>query len=286
MVESALLTASTATRNVVRILAAALFAVSLAQSAAAKPQRVVSLNLCTDQLVLLLAEPENIAAVSYLSHDVANSYMAASARKQSTTHGRVEEILPLEPDLIFAGQFTSQGSVGFLRRIGHRIVILDSPEDFPGIRAQVRQVADLLGEQERGESLLSEMDQRLERAKRAVTGNQLTAAFYLPNGYTAGGKTPVDAVLEVVGLKNKVAELGVTGTTVLSMERLIAANPDVLILSSFGDGGASIAEEMLNHPVFAKSMKGKTLVRVPTRLWVCPGPMLAEAVELLMKSRP
>jgi len=278
--------AKTALRHVVLILAAALFAVGLVLPSAAKPQRVVSLNLCTDQLVLLLAKPENIAAVSYLSHDVANSYMAASARNQSTTHGRVEEILPLEPDLIFAGQFTSQASVGFLRRIGHRIVILDSPEDFPGIRAQVRQVAALLEEQKRGEFLLSEMDQRLERARRAVTGNQLTAAFYLPNGYTAGGKTPVDAVLEVVGLKNKVAELGVTGTTVLSMERLIAANPDVLILSSFGDGGASIAEEMLKHPVFAKAMKGKTLIRVPTRLWVCPGPMLAEAVELLMESRP
>ena len=252
----------------------------------AKPQRVVSLNLCTDQLVLLLAEPGNIAAVSYLSQDVANSYMAASARILSTTHGRVEEILPLEPDLIFAGRFTSQGSVGFLRRIGYRIIILDSPEDFPGIRAQVRRVAALLEEQARGEVLLSEMDRRLERAKHSAAGNQLSAAFYLPNGYTAGGKTPVDAVLEVVGFKNKAAELGVTGTTVLSMERLIAASPDVLILSSFGDGGTSIAQEMLNHPVFAKSMKGKTLIRVPTRLWVCPGPMLAEAVELLMESLP
>ena len=273
-------------RHAVRILAAVLFAISFVPSGAAKPQRVVSLNLCTDQLVLLLAEPGNIAAVSYLSQDIANSYMAASARKLPTTRGRVEEILPLEPDLIFAGRFTSQGSVGFLRRIGYRIVILDSPEDFPGIRAQVRQVAALLEEQERGEALLSEMDRRLERAKQAASGNQLTAAFYLPNGYTAGGKTPVDAVLEIVGFKNRVAELGVAGTTILSMERLIAANPDVLILSSFGDGGTSIAQEMLNHPVFAKSMKGKTLVRVPTRLWVCSGPMLAEAVELLMQSRP
>ena len=70
------------------------------------------------------------------------------------------------------------------------------------------------------------------------------------------------------------------------MERLIAISPDVLILGSFGDGGASIAEEMLSHPVFTKSVKGRTLVRVPTRLWVCPGPMLAEAVELLLESRP
>lgn len=281
-----MITATPSIGQLVRILLAALFTVTFIPSGVAKPQRVVSLNLCTDQLILLLAEPENIAAVSYLSQDVANSYMAASARELSTTHGRVEEILSLEPDLIFAGRFTSQGSVGFLRRIGYHIIILDSPEDFPGIRAQVRRVAALLEEQTRGEAVLLEMDRRLEQAKRAAASNQLSAAFYLPNGYTAGSKTSVDAVLEIVGFKNKVAELGVTGTTVLSMEHLIAANPDVLILSSFGDGGTSIAQEMLNHPVFAKSMKGKILIRVPTRLWVCPGPMLAEAVELLMESMP
>ena len=278
--------AGTVRRVVMRLLATLPFVLLVTQVVLAKPQRVVSLNLCTDQLLLLLADPKNIAAVSYLSHDSANSYMAEAARAFATTHGRVEEILPLQPDLIFAGRFTSQGSVAFLGKMGFRIVTLDSPENFQGIRAQVRQVAALLEEEARGEVLLSEMDRRLERARQTAPDDRLTAAFYLPNGYTAGRNTPVDAVLKIAGFRNKVAELGVKGTVVLSMERLIASSPDVLILSSFGDGGASIAEEMLSHPVFARSMNGKTLVRVPTRLWVCPGPMLADAVELLMESRP
>ncbi|MBH63266.1 MAG: cobalamin ABC transporter substrate-binding protein [Alphaproteobacteria bacterium] len=278
--------AGTVRRVVMRLLAPLPFVLLVTQVVLAKPQRVVSLNLCTDQLVLLLADPKNIAAVSYLSHDSANSYMAEAARAFPTTHGRVEEILPLQPDLIFAGRFTSQGSVAFLRKMGFRVVTLDSPENFQGIRAQVRQVAALLEEEARGEVFLSEMDRRLERARQTAPDDRLTAAFYLPNGYTAGRNTPVDAVLKFAGFRNKVAELGVKGTVVLSMERLIASSPDILILSSFGDAGASIAEEMLSHPVFARSMNGKTLVRAPTRLWVCPGPMLAEAVELLMESRP
>ena len=55
-----------------RLLAAALLAGSLTSEAAAKPRRVVSLNLCTDQLVLMLAEAANVAAVSYLSRDSAS----------------------------------------------------------------------------------------------------------------------------------------------------------------------------------------------------------------------
>ena len=269
-----------------RFLAAILLAGCLANEANAKPQRIVSLNLCTDQLVLMLAKAPNIAAVSYLSHDPVNSYMASVARDFPATHGRVEEILSLEPDLILAGRFTSQGSVAFLKRTGYRVVILDLPEDFPGIRAQVRHLAAVLEEEERGNALLSDMDRRLERARLAASADRRTAAFYLPNGYTAGSGTSVHAILTAAGFRNKVAELGVTGTVVLPMERLMASSPEVLILSSFGDGGSSIAEEGLRHPAFARLMKGKTLIRVPTRLWVCPGPMLAEAVELLMEARP
>ena len=269
-----------------RFLAAILLAGCLAGEANAKPQRIVSLNLCTDQLVLMLAQAPNIAAVSYLSHDPVNSYMASVARDFPATHGRAEEILSLEPDLILAGRFTSQGSVAFLKRTGYRVVILDLPEDFPGIRAQIRHLAAVLEEEERGNALLSDMDRRLERARLAASAGRRTAAFYLPNGYTAGSGTPVHSILTAAGFRNKVAELGVTGTVVLPMERLMASNPEVLILSSFGDGGGSIAEEGLRHPAFTRLMKGKTLIRIPTRLWVCPGPMLAEAVELLMEARP
>ncbi|MCY4499200.1 MAG: ABC transporter substrate-binding protein [Rhodospirillaceae bacterium] len=269
-----------------RFLAAILLAGCLAGEANAKPQRIVSLNLCTDQLVLMLAKAPNIAAVSYLSHDPVNSYMASVARDFPATYGRAEEILSLEPDLILAGRFTSQGSVAFLKRTGYRVVILDLPEDFPGIRAQIRHLAAVLEEEERGNALLSDMDRRLERAKLTASADQRTAAFYLPNGYTAGSGTSVHSILTAAGFRNKVAELGVTGTVVLPMERLMVSNPEVLILSSFGDGGGWIAEEGLRHPAFARLMKGKTLIRIPTRLWVCPGPMLAEAVELLMEARP
>lgn len=270
-----------------RFLAAVLLAGLPAGEADAKPRRIVSLNLCADQLVLMLAEASNIAAVSYLSHDPASSHMASAARGFPTTRGRVEEILPLEPDLILAGRFTSQGAVAFLKRMGYRVAVLDPPEDFAGVRAQVRRVAALLDEAERGEALLSDMDRRLERAGRtAPAGGRRTAAFYLPDGYAAGGGTPIHAVLAAAGFRNAAAELGVTGTAALPMERLIASDPDVLILGSFGDGGASIAEEKLRHPALAKSMKGKTLFRIPARLWVCPGPMLAGAVELLAEARP
>lgn len=271
-----------------RLLAAVLLAGSLASAAAAKPRRVVSLNLCTDQLVLMLAEAANVAAVSYLSRDSANSYMAAAARDVPAIRGRVEEILPLDPDLILAGRFTSQGAVAFLKRMGRRVAVLDPPEDFAGVRAQVRRVAALLGEAARGEALLADMDRRLERAgrARAAPADRPTAAFYLPGGYAAGGGTAVHSVLAAAGLRNAAAELGVTGTAVLPMERLVASAPDVLILGAFGDVGASIAEETLRHPALAKSMKGRTPLRVPARLWVCPGPMLAEAVELLAEARP
>ena len=41
-----------------------------------KPRRIVSLNMCVDELILRLAEPQNIASVTWLSRDPKNSNVA------------------------------------------------------------------------------------------------------------------------------------------------------------------------------------------------------------------
>src|SRR4051794_41669818 len=78
---------------------------------ATKPQRVVSINLCVDELVLRLADRRNIASISWLSLDPKNSNVAALAREFPINHGVAEEIVPLKPDLVIAGMYTARGAV-------------------------------------------------------------------------------------------------------------------------------------------------------------------------------
>ncbi|MES9971754.1 MAG: hypothetical protein ABW092_17100, partial [Candidatus Thiodiazotropha sp.] len=68
--------------------------------AAGPPQRVVSVNLCSDQLLLMLAEPQQVASVSYLSRDPDSSFVADQASRYPLNHARAEEIIRLQPDLV------------------------------------------------------------------------------------------------------------------------------------------------------------------------------------------
>ncbi len=86
--------------------------------AAAAPVRVVSMNLCADELVLRLADRDQVLAVTYLARDSRGSTVATEAVGLPVTRGLTEEVVALKPDLVIAGAFTTRTTVGMLKRVG------------------------------------------------------------------------------------------------------------------------------------------------------------------------
>ena len=154
-----------------------------AKPAPAKPARIVSLNVCTDQLVLLLAERERIASLSYLAVDPATSALSDRAQGLPLNHGLVEEVAPLAPDLVLASVYTLWASVRLLRRLGYRVIALPTATDFDGIRANVRAVAEAIGERDRGAALIAEFDRRLAAARAPPQAAKPLVALYWARGY-------------------------------------------------------------------------------------------------------
>src|SRR5450631_2007243 len=74
-------------------------------AAAAAPQRVVSANLCGDQLLLALADPDQIASLSPFAGDPDLSFLAERARAFPHNRGSVEDIIRLEADLVLIGPY-------------------------------------------------------------------------------------------------------------------------------------------------------------------------------------
>ena len=87
---------------------------------AGAPERVVSINLCTDQLAMMLAAPGQLVSVSYLARDVRSSAMAAQAEAFAINRSRTEEIYLLEPDLVLGGTFSTPGTVSMQLRLVRR----------------------------------------------------------------------------------------------------------------------------------------------------------------------
>jgi iron complex transport system substrate-binding protein len=243
-----------------------------------KPQRIVSLNVCADQYLLGLVEPNRIVA---LSEDAANPQISLQHEKAQgihTTRGTAEEILLLKPDLVIANKWRGAKTTEILRQSGIPVLMLALPVTYEQIEAETRKVADALGEGEKGEALLTDLKKIMSVAPPE---DGPLAAYFMPGGYSAGQNTFVETVLHAAGYRNLASELGLTGWSSLSLEELVLKKPDVLVMSFFSKGKYSLSTRLRQHSAMQELMKKIPVIDVPDKYWACGGWFLFEAIHYL-----
>jgi iron complex transport system substrate-binding protein len=265
-------------------VAIALFAAaSPAATGAAGPQRIVSLYLCADELLLQLADRQAIASVTFLSRDPDNSNVADLAARVPVNYGRAEEIIAQRPDLVVAGAYTTGATVAMLKRAGIPVVELGVAQGLDDVRRDIRTVAHAIGEGDRGEALIAAIDARLAALAASPPRPRLRALILNPNGFTIGAGSLVDEIFARAGFDNVAATLGVNAYGQLPLERIVRSDADVLILNADRDGPPSLATQSLDHPALRKRAGRVRLVVLPARLWTCGGPGIVEAIERLRR---
>jgi len=228
---------------------------------------VVSLNLCSDQLLVLLA-PERVAALEPLARDPAISFVAAQAAHLPSVRADAEAVVSLHPDLVLAGRYGAQTTVALLRAHGLRVVQIEEPQSFAAIGAEVMRLAALLGVPARGRSLVAGMWRRLEAVHRRLG----TAMIWGANGWTAGPGSLGDAVLRAAGF----TDAGTGGQ--IGLEALLTHPPDLLVTET-APAFPSMATDLARLPVLA----GMARREVPPALMICGGPFTAGAVEMVAR---
>jgi len=267
------------------LIIVALFGAAMSAALAVeRPARIVSLNLCTDELVLRLADPARIASVTWLSQDPRNANMAEAARRIPANHGLAEEVLGFKPDLVVAGAYTTRTTVSLLGRVGVAVREFGVPRNLSEMKAQITEMADLLGEPTRGQALLAGIEQRLQALAARRVERPLRAIVLRPSGFTVGRGSLVDEILTRAGLVNIAVELGVESYGQIALETVALGRAEILILNETPDGPPSLAHEILHHPVIERLGDRLKLVALPSRLWTCAGPSVLDAIELLVRA--
>ena len=247
----------------------------------ATPQRIVSMNMCTDELVLRLVPRSRIVSVTWLSRDAASSNVADLAADVPVNHGLAEEIIPLDPDLILAGIYTTRTAVAMLKQTHFPLVEVGISGSVADVRTQIRDMAKRLDAVARGEEIVQRMDAALAASAPTASERRPTALVFNPNGFTAGAGTLVDDIITRAGLDNLALRLKLGNVNRIPLELLVRSAPEVLIVASSRDGPPSLATELLQHPVLAH-LGARTVVTVlPTRLWTCAGPAVVDAIAQL-----
>lgn len=244
---------------------------------------MVSVNLCTDQMAMLIAAPEQLHSVSHLAIDPAVSVLADQARGYAVNHGLAEEIFLMQPDLVIAGTYTTQATVDLLRKLGIRVETFAPENSFDDIRANLARMGAVLGQRERASELIAALDRELARFAKLERSGMTVAAYYA-NSYTAGGGTLVDAIFTAAGLTNIATGMGYVGTEQLPLELLVLAKPDLIANGGGGYDAPALADENFRHPAYRALTQDGREIDIPARYTICGAPFTVEAVKLLSEA--
>ena len=257
-------------------LAAALTLVGAVAHADA-PSRVVSINLCTDQLAMLIADDDQLISVSKLAADPRSSAMAEQAADLTPNSALAEEIYLLNPDLILAGTFSSRATVSMLERLGIPVILFDPAYSLDDVRDRMVQMGDALQQPDRAAELIAEYDASLA-AYRAEITERPRAALYYQNGYTSGDSTLAGQILATAGFDNIAEDAGYPYGGFMPLELLALNNPDAIITGT-PYPGASRSDEILDHPVVDHLRDRLPQAVFTDRDWVCGTPYVLRAIE-------
>ncbi|NEV79508.1 ABC transporter substrate-binding protein [Rhodopseudomonas sp. BR0C11] len=249
-------------------------------SAAAAP-KVVSINACTDQLLLTLADPEQIRGLSPYARDADRSFLAVQAARFPQLSGEAEDVLMLKPDFVIGGRYTKRATRELLKQMGQRIVEFDSVKTIDESKAQIRQMADLLGHPERADASIARIDAAVARAKQAASRTRLTVLPLARRGWVSGRDSLISTLLDTVGLRNAASGLGLQRGGFASLEAVVALRPDFLLISEDSDFAEDEGRAFVLHPALQRFYPPSKRITVPERLTVCGGPMLADALDRL-----
>lgn len=247
-----------------------------------KPSRIVSTNLCTDQLVLLLADRERIASVTTRAADPDVSNVVDRATGVTLNEGRAEEILVLKPDLVVTDHYWNRRTSGFMEKLGVRVHGVDWADSIAQIKTVIRDVASAIGESARGDAMIVELEARLASVAERSRGGRVRTVIFEPNGFTSGQGSLADELMRMAGLENLAVEAGYGTGSIISIESVVMLKPQLLLVNTHRLSGDSRAELVLRHPALADLRPAPHQEWIPSRLWLCPGPWIADAAERMM----
>ena len=259
-----------------------------AANAETRPQWIVSMNLCTDELLMRIVAPSRIASVTYLSQQPINAPLGLGgiASKLKVNHGLAEEVLMQEPDLILAGRFTATTAVNLLRRLGYTIVTFDPELTLDDMRANIRKLGEAVGESARAEQVIADFDTRLAELQAQIpAGEKPIFAEVGVNNFIAGENTLYTHIVNAGGYRTLGQALGFDGFRNVPLEEILSVEPALMSTATPWTNPPSMSTLALGHPALRAMVKEIPQVAIPERYTTCGAPSALGAVEILVNAR-
>ena len=238
---------------------------------AASTLRAASLNLCTDEYLLLLARPGEVVSVSRLAQDPAESPLWRRARAYPANRGAIEQVLGQRPNLLLTMGGGGRSTGAIAARLGMKVLDLPYPASIGDVAANMHIVAGALGDARRADAWIARL-QALTSAHRPMKD----AIWVSGGGTSLAPGSPGAAWMALAGLKQRRFAGGRA-----DLETLLVRPPTVLVRSDYRRGQMSQGLRWFDHPI-VKRLAARTVV-TDGQAWTCAGPLMLDEVERLRR---
>jgi iron complex transport system substrate-binding protein len=269
-------------RSIIAAALAMLGSAGFAPALAAGLPRIASMNLCTDQLLISLANPEQILGLSRFSRDAWQSWAADDARRYPVLSGGAEDVLVLRPDIVVAGLFDKRSTRELLKEKGLHLAEFAMPRNLDEVKAQIREMGEIAGHPDRAMAEIARLDAAIARARRTVAEKHYRVLPLSRRGWVSGSDSLVSSLLTETGLFNAAGDLGIGSGGIASLEAVVNLKPDFILVSEAGDRAEDEGLAFLLHPALERFYPPEKRIVIPERLTVCGGVMLANALDVLV----
>lgn len=242
--------------------------------------KIMSTNACTDQLLIYLAQPEQILSLSHYSKDKISSSFANIAKKYPSNYGSPEEILKYNPDIILTSNYERDGTINAIKMLNIKSEAFSVPNNLDDAKEQIIRAGDLLNQKAKAQKLILKID---EAAKQSQY-KPIRTLVYFSGGYSAGKNTLLDQILTRAGMINAAPDYGIGNWGHIDIERLIIDPPQILIIADKHTNGA-FAERDLRHPILNSKLKNTKIANFPNQYAYCGGAIIPDLAIHLKKIR-
>lgn len=239
--------------------------------------RIVSLNPCTDAILVDVAYPGQVLALSHYSHDPASSSIPHDVASQfPVTGGTVEEILALDPDMVLASSFLPPATANALRDLDIPFRTFASPTSVSQNMAQVHYIGKLAGQSSSALSYAGMISEAIRRNAAPPGHTPISTVLWQPGEIVPGEGALISELMREAGFSSHSAALGMGQADYLPLEVLLAHPPELLLVAGNSRGQL--------HPALQQLENTRVETLDPSLLY-CGGPTIIRAMERLAEIR-
>lgn len=198
--------------------------------------RIASLNLSSDEMLLGLVEKDKIVGLSSpINQDKDMSNVINEAKNFPTIQKNLEVLLNLEPDLVIAPDWMDKKFIQSVKDSNIKIYLYKTPKNLEEQEKLILDLGKFLNANEKAQNIVKDMQKRAKIMNEKTKNLKFTPRVMLYTAFetTSDENTSFNDLVKINNAINPVVGSGITSFDKISKEKLIELNPDIIIVPTW-----------------------------------------------------